>query len=182
MPGFSSCGARERPHCFPGAVEKAPHVPPAWGRAERPQPGPDLVRMRDEQHPTLPPLLSCHRRHFPDVENAPGHRRPPDVAETVEMLARIRLHAQRFRRIFGSSDPTAGTSDSGDRVFRGAAWTAKNQSGNAAGAPARPRTSNRHPRPLNADWTRLMESLKRGPARRAALPERPGPAAGSPPR
>ena len=38
--------------------------------------------------------------------------------------------------------------------------------------PARPRTSNRYIKPLNAeDWARLMDNLKRGPtpAQRKAL-------------
>lgn len=38
------------------------------------------------------------------------------------------------------------------------------RSGNMMDVPARPRMSNRHPRPLNAeDWARLVENLKRGP-------------------
>ena len=45
-------------------------------------------------------------------------------------------------------------------------------SGNRMGMPARPRTSNRYIKPLNAeDWARLMDNLKRGPtpAQRKAL-------------
>ena len=38
------------------------------------------------------------------------------------------------------------------------------RTGGRADVPARPRISNRYPRPLNAeDWARLMENLKRGP-------------------